>query len=94
MTMTAPTLPELLEQRAAIESQIAALSIDAVNAAREALGKPAVQTLLTAVTTARDALPNGQAKDQINNVIVVLTAVPDFLNEESERLTALLPTEE
>jgi hypothetical protein len=84
------SIQDLLNQQQSIEVQIAELVKPPVEAARDALSTSAVETLVTDLTAIRDLLPAGMPKEQIGNVITVLTAVPGLLTEEAQRLTNLI----
>lgn len=92
--MTTPSMTELIEQRAVIERQLAELMLVPVQAAKAALGETGVTTLIASMATAIEALPvPSAAREQLNNVITVLTAVPQFLEAEIGRLQAAIGTE-
>lgn len=46
--------------------------------------------MIDGLTTIRDELPDGAAKTQINNVLVVTNAAPQLLRRELSRVDALL----
>lgn len=84
------SIQDLLNQQQSIEIQIAELVKPQVEAARDALASSAVEALVNDLTAIRDLLPAGMPKEQIGNVVTVLTVVPRLLTEEAQRLTNLI----
>lgn len=80
----------LLEQRDALERQIAAVALPIVQSAREVLAGQSVTDLVAALQPIRDALPPGESKTQINNVLIVLTEVPKVLEAQEVGLSGLV----
>lgn len=81
-------ISDLIAQRAAIDAQIAAVQKPQVESARDKLTASAVNTLKAQLTTIRDGLPNGTAREQIGNVVTVLDAVPGILDTEIANMDA------
>ena len=88
--MTTKTRAELQAERDALDLAIAAHDLEHISTAATALTKPAVATLLTALTGLLPELSVGAAREQIGNVITVLTHVPGFIAGEAARLDALV----
>lgn len=86
-------LNNLIVQQQEIAAQINAAMRPMVADLHRQLTAPTVQKLVKTLTEAREQLPDGPVKEQVGNVLVVLTAVPDFLAAETARLTPA-PVEE
>lgn len=85
------TLKDLLAQQASLAVALAAHEQPLIAQAQAALAAAGTQDLVTTITAIRDALPPSQAREQLGNIVVVLTAVPQVLDQEHARVTALLP---
>ena len=84
------TIEELQAQRNEIDRQIAEATVGPVTDAHTLLTGTSVTGLLQPLQTIRDGLPAGEARNQIGNVLVVLTQVPITLSVEIARLNKLL----
>lgn len=91
--MTDAAIDALIAQREAIEKQIAAAVLPVLTAAKADLAAEAVTTLVDTMKAHMEALPDGDAKQQLGNVVIVLENVPSFLDVEIARLTALTAEE-
>ncbi len=81
-------ISELLAQQQALAVQVAVAIRPQVEDARAKLSASAVETLRTNLAGIADTLPAGLAKEQIGNVVTVLSVVPDILEREVEALDA------
>jgi hypothetical protein len=81
-------ISDLLAQQQALAVQIAVAVKPQVEDALAKLSTSAVGTLRTNLAGIADTLPAGLAKDQIGNVVIVLSNVPGILDREIEALDA------
>ena len=86
-----PTLQELLEQQTALQLALAAHEKPLVEQAAATLTSQPVTDIVAQFIAIRDDLPAGVAKDQIGNVVIVLTSVPSVLTERLTGINAMLP---
>ena len=85
-----PTLTELLALQASVEQGLASLSLAPTQAAFDLLASAEASGLVTDLEGLIAQLPDGVAKTQVNNVVLVLRNVPIVLAGEIQRLSALL----
>ncbi|MDH4745810.1 hypothetical protein OMP43_17430 [Sphingomonas sp. CBMAI 2297] len=83
-------ISDLIEQRAVIERQIAEAALPLVQSAHDLLVAKPVATLAANLQPIFDALPPGESKNQISNVLIVLSAVPNVLAVEAKSMSDLL----
>ena len=83
------TLQDLIAQQAELQAQMAEYERPLLQEARDAITSEAAAELVATLTTIRDQLPNGQAKTQIGNVLIVLGAVPQVLTQELARVSGV-----
>ena len=84
------TLTELLAMQASVEQGLASLSLGPTQAAFDLLATAEASSLVTDLEDLVARLPDGVAKTQVNNVVLVLRNVPIALAGEIQRLSALL----
>lgn len=87
-------ISDLIAQQQTIAVQLAALIKPKVEAARDALIASQVETLRTNLSDIANLLPAGVAKEQIGNVVTVLSVVPGILDGEIASLDAQIAAAE
>lgn len=88
--MSEPTLTELLAQRAELNRQIAAAELGPAQAALAALTKTSTKNTLTELQGVVAELPDSPMRQQIQNVVTVLTNVPAYVTDCVAQLDALV----
>jgi hypothetical protein len=82
------SLQDLMAQQAALNAQIADHERPRVQSALDLLASAGVTSLGSDLVAIRDELPPGVAKNQISNVLTVLTASVQVLAHELARLNS------
>ncbi len=88
--MTELTMDELTAQRQAAELGLAAFENNILPAALQALQSQAAQDIIVQIQALRDAAPEGMTKTQLDNVITVMTKVPEYLVQRATVVQAML----
>lgn len=84
------TIPDLLAQRDALDRQIDEVALPLITSAREILTAERVADLIASLEPIVTALPPGESRAQIGNVLIVLRAVPEILAREAQAATIRL----
>jgi len=80
------TLQDLIAQQAEIAAQLRAYEQPLISDAKAVLTGEAAMDLAATLTAIRDQLPDSMAKTHIGNVLTVLSAVPQVLDQELARV--------
>ena len=88
--MSEPTLAELLEQRSELNRQIAAAELGPAQQALAALNKTSTKNTLAELQGVVEVLPESPMRQQIQNVVTVLSNVPSYLSDCVAQLDALV----
>ncbi|MCK0531782.1 hypothetical protein [Sphingobium agri] len=88
-------IAQLLAERARIDAQIAAAQLPALQAIQAVMNRPSTSKIADDLEKLRADLPEGQmAHEQVGNVITVIRAVKDLIDQDVARVEAQIETPE
>ena len=88
--MATKTLEQLLKERTALDLAFAGIEFGPVSEILASLQANGTKDLRDKAVTFRDKMPDGEAKTQMNNIVIVLDGVTNFFVSYLDSLNARL----